>query len=212
MHSILLLVMLLFAGNGLAQDDAKLGPPDWFDNPSAQPDQGEYLFVETELPHDTPLSAERALMIQCKKEIATLIDKWHSESSSDFQLNDNYILKNLVFEDRFVVMQYADEHTKDLASSVGKEFDCFRGYAHLWITDEFHEYVDQRWQKSQTKNRVIQIGLAGGTVICFLAMVFAYLRLNYITRGIYSGRLQTIFLLLAIAVGISAYLLFQLMS
>ncbi len=42
------------------------------------------------------------------------------------------------------------------------------------------------------RNRIVTAGVFGGALLGFLSVLFGYLKLNHLTRGFYSGRLQTL--------------------
>lgn len=46
--------------------------------------------------------------------------------------------------------------------------------------------------EKQLRDRLICVAIVGVAVICLLGILFAYLRMEYISRGFYSGRLQLI--------------------
>lgn len=46
--------------------------------------------------------------------------------------------------------------------------------------------------EKQIQDRLICVAIVGVAVICLLGILFAYLRMEYISRGFYSGRLQLI--------------------
>jgi hypothetical protein len=49
---------------------------------------------------------------------------------------------------------------------------------------------DKSSEQQRTRDRLVGLGLMGGTLLALLGVVFGYLRLDHATRGFYCGRLQ----------------------
>lgn len=70
--------------------------------------------------------------------------------------------------------------------------------------DSRMKFDDKPTKEQQTRDRIVAIGLIGGTLLALLGVVFGYLRLDHATRGFYCGRLQMLALacsVLILAVG-----------
>ncbi|MFK7767362.1 MAG: hypothetical protein AB8B55_09085 [Mariniblastus sp.] len=57
------------------------------------------------------------------------------------------------------------------------------------------------------KNRLVSVALAGGLLLGLLGIIFMYLRLDHATRGFYSGRLQTLAIVVAVVLLAATYFL-----
>lgn len=189
--------------------DPKFGPPDWLQKRTIQDENGIYLYVQTNDPCSNPLEAEQALDQDCVDIIREVIDGWYQAGVGEkVDIDDSYIKQHLVFDDRMLVKQYKDEHTEELCRTFGKDYEYFRGYAQLQLTNDFREHVSERWKTEQTRTRLVQSGIIGASVLGLLLILFGYFHLEQATRGFYSVRLQMVGLiviltLVAIAVWLS---------
>ena len=71
--------------------------------------------------------------------------------------------------------------------------------ADLQSLDESMKFDGESTKERQTRDRMVAIGLIGGTLLALLGVAFGYLRLDHATRGFYCGRLQ----MLAVACSVS---------
>lgn len=76
--------------------------------------------------------------------------------------------------------------------------------------DESLKYEGKTTKGQQTRDRLVAIGLVGGTFLALLAVLFGYLRLDHATRGFYSGRLQLLAGISAVAILAVCYFLWTL--
>ncbi len=91
----------------------------------------------------------------------------------------------------------------------------YRSFAQLAMTDKVIDQVSQLWEtkkvalrEERQRGKLIQWSIGGGALLCLLASVHSYLRVDYLTRGYQTVRLR---LLLAAAtaaiIGLSLWLL-----
>ena len=182
-----------------AQQAADSSPPAWFVDRSEEPEHGIFVFVQTPRPCNSPMEAEEALEAACIEQVRQSIETWHPHASDNILIDKSVIASELVYKKRFDVKTYSDDHTSELNSALDKDFEYFRGYAQLLLTDDFHKKVDINWQTNQTKSRLTQIALIGLTVFGLLATLFGYLKMQTLTRGFYTGHLQVICIAIIIA-------------
>ena len=76
----------------------------------------------------------------------------------------------------------------------------------------FLDELDSRWKNVQREARLLQVGLGSSSILLLLATAFGYLKLDTMTLGYHSGRLQLcvvgiILALCAAGVGISRWIL-----
>lgn len=196
-------ILLLPATATFAQADKEppgetTAPPSWFLDRSEHPD-GEFVFVQTEKPFGNPIDAEIALQESCIKHVRDLIEKRHSTASSQVLFDWSNVCTKFIYKERYLLKQYSDEHTRELNRNLDDDVKYYRGYAQLLVTDDYHKKLDGDWHRRQTKNRLYQIALIVLTVLGLLVVVFAYLRLQKLTRGFYTGQLRFVCLAIAVA-------------
>ncbi len=190
--------------------DPKFGQPGWFKDRTVSNQDGIFLYVQTDDPCSNPLEAEKALDHDCCAAIADIIDKWYEPGAgAKIGIDRNYVKEHLVFEDRMLIKQYKDQHTEELCMSFGKDYEYYRGYSQLLLTDEFRNEVKDRWKKEQTRSRLFQTGVIGGSFLGLLLIFFGYLRLEQASRGFYSGRLQTVGIIVVLLLAVMTYWLAQ---
>ena len=75
------------------------------------------------------------------------------------------------------------------------------------VSDEVSPAVDSMTEPGEQKpaedvspERLEFVGLVGVTFLMLLAVLFGYLRLDHATRGFYSGKLQTVAVILTAAI------------
>jgi hypothetical protein len=56
-------------------------------------------------------------------------------------------------------------------------------------------------------NRLVAVGILMGVVVAMVAVIYGYLKLELITRGFYSGRLQVAATVLSLVIAVGAYFL-----
>ena len=196
-----MLAILFCVPAAYAQDEttSDTDPPAWFTDRSQQPEHGTFVFVQTPRPCNSPMEAEEALEEACVEQVRQSIEQWHSHASDNILIDKEVIARELVYNKRFEVKTYSDAHTTELNATVEKDFEYYRGYAQLLLTDDFHNNVDKSWRTNQTKNQLTQVALIGLTVLSLLATLFGYLKLQTLTRGFYTGHLQVICIAVIIA-------------
>lgn len=83
----------------------------------------------------------------------------------------------------------------DSGDALGLNPDFIAAYRSL---DESLKYEPEKAQ--QIRNRIVATGVVGGALLGILVVAFGYLKLNLLTRGFYSGRLQTMAIASAILI------------
>jgi hypothetical protein len=89
--------------------------------------------------------------------------------------------------ERFVKKENEYHDTARYSDPVGYMHEHF---ALLEFDTKFRNDLDSRWTKVRATSRLAQTGLVSGAALLLLASVFGYFRLDNVTRGYYTGRLQ----------------------
>ena len=182
-----------------AQDSNQYDPPTWFDRESEFTDENRMLFVRTrpENAMPEPADAKARLMEASIDAIRNLLGDWLSiQNPERIVLDPDYVLQNLVFENRIAIRRDLEcETAMQNKPLLGNEF--YGGYVQLHLNDEFRTYVRKQNLELTTQRRLIKGGLVGGSVLALLAVAFGYLKMETATRGFYSRRLQTVSLVVA---------------
>lgn len=63
-------------------------------------------------------------------------------------------------------------------------------HALLEFDSRFREEVKHEWREITAQNRLLQVGLFSGGMLCLLATAFGYFKMDTATKGYYTGRLQ----------------------
>jgi hypothetical protein len=172
--------------------DSKYGTPEWFRPNEEYNDEQSFLFVQTEGPCTNKDEARKALIDACAERIRSILRLWHGESAGqEISVTESEIIEHLIFQNRLEVREYKDEYTEQLCLKFGIDDGFYRGYAQLHLNDAFRGRIEQRWKTAVTERRLLLSALVGGGVFAGLTLVFGYLKMNALTRGFYSRRLQT---------------------
>ena len=75
----------------------------------------------------------------------------------------------------------------------------YQSYAQLQFDEPFRQELDQRWRSARKRQRLVHAGFISVGVFGVLLLGYGYLRLDHATRGFYTGRLQFVAGLAAIA-------------
>lgn len=182
--------------------------PAWFVEDQAFSDEVGLLDVMTHRSCTNFDQAKQELWDSCIKAVAPIVDRWYGAGSAreigltPARVKEFLIHDNLVVFERLKLDEPADEEVAD----------CFHGYARLELNQDFRKFAEARLRKAQTRNRIMGAGLLGGTIVSLLVVALGYLKLETITRGFYSRRLQTLALLLVVGLISTAVFCFQLFA
>lgn len=100
-------------------------------------------------------------------------------------------------------------------SSPDNSHSMYRSFAQLALTDNVVNQVSQLWETKQValreerqRGKLIQWSIGGGALLCLLASVHSYLRVDYLTRGYQTVRLRLLLAGTSAAIiGLSLWLL-----
>ena len=186
----------------LAQDqvvDSLL--PAWIEKEHWQEDGIDVVVVRTE-GFLLQSHATMALVDLVRKEVGKEIDVLvHAGASDLVSLPDSYVEANLVQDELILDSKQLDP------SFDGRE--KYYGFAKLHFSQTFRELVEKRYQRNFRTGRLTWTGVTGAMALGWLAVVWAYMKLDQMTRHFYARRLQTAAIVLAIiilAAGIIALL------
>ena len=177
----------------LAQEqNARAALPSWIEKDHWQEDGAEVIVVKTE-GFLLKGQAMMALVDQVHKKVAEEIDVLvHAGASDLISLPESYVEANLV-QDELIL------DSRELNSSfAGRE--KYYGFAKLHFSKTFRETVEKRYQRNFRTGRLTWSGVMGAAVLGWLAVAWAYLKVDQMTRHFYSRRLQTVAIVLSIAI------------
>ena len=181
----------------VAQDQATGSSlPSWIEKEHWQEDGADVVVVKTE-GFITPEHAIMVLVDLVRKEVGQEIDVLvHAGASDLVSLPDSYVEANLVQDELILDSKQLDP------SFAGKK--KFYGFAKLHFSPAFREMVEKRYQRNFRTGRLTWTGVMGAAALGWLAVAWAYLRLDQVTRHFYSRRLQTVAIVLAISILVAA--------
>jgi len=158
--------------------------PSWIEKEHWQEDGADVVVVKTE-GFITPEHAIMVLVDLVRKEVGQEIDVLvHAGASDLVSLPDSYVEANLVQDELILDSKQLDP------SFAGKK--KFYGFAKLHFSPAFREMVEKRYQRNFRTGRLTWTGVMGAAALGWLAVAWAYLRLDQVTRHFYSRRLQTV--------------------
>ena len=116
-------------------------------------------------------------------------------ASMVLRLTPERVLAHCLVPDRTHAQIIYTELADELAAELGQSREkSYRYYAQLRFDPAFHAWAQNVYETEVVSSRVQQLALAGGSLVCVLAIVFGFLRVNHQTRGFYRGRLQLLVL------------------
>lgn len=186
--------------------------PDWVQRGSYQDGDSHVLVVKTgQQPCTTPAAADVALDPAIEKAIREhLVPLVGAAAANDFAATKEIINTRLLVPGTRIVRKCEEELSAELAQRYGQEQAIFyRGYAQLRLEQSFIDEVKQLSSESKTRSRLLLAGICGAGLLGLLAVLFGYLRINHATRGFYNRRLQTISIMITIAIISAIYFAFR---
>lgn len=181
--------------NMLVAQDRAIGSslPSWIERDHWQEDGTDVVVVKTE----GFFRDEHAIMVlvdlvrkKVREEIDILV---HAGASDLVSLSESYVEANVV-QDELIL------DSRELDPSFAGPKKKYYGFAKLHFSKGFREMVEERYQRNFRTGRLTWTGVAGAMALGWLAVVWAYLRLDQMTRHFYSRRLQTAAIVLAVAI------------
>lgn len=216
MMGLLLLPGLCIAG--LAQEpvadterSSSTTIPDWIRRGSYQDGNSYVLVVQTsQHPCTTPVAADQALDPAIEEAIRKHLIPLVGPAANDFVISKDTINTKLLVPGTRIVRKCAEDLSAELAQRYGQEQAVFyRGYAQIRLDQPFINEVTQQSAESRMRYRLLLAGLCGAGMLGLLAVLFGYLRINHATRGFYNRRLQTISIMIMIAIISAIYFAFR---
>jgi hypothetical protein len=177
----------------LAQDqNTESSVPSWIEKDHWQEDGTDVVVVKTEgfaLKEHATMVLVDLVREKVGQEIDLLV---HAGASDLVSLSDSYVEANLVQEELILDSRELD------ASFTGPK--KYYGFAKLHFSRAFREMVEERYQRNFRTGRLAWTGVTGAMALGWLAVLWAYLRLDQMTRHFYARRLQTAAIVLAVAI------------
>jgi len=177
----------------LAQDqNVGSSLPSWIEKDHWQEDGAEVIVLRTEgflLETHATMALLDMVREKVKEEIDVLV---HAGASDLVSLPESYVEANLVQDERILNSRELDP------SFSGRE--KYYGFAKMHFSQSFRETVERRYQRNFRTGRLTWTGVTGAMALGWLAVAWAYLRLDRMTRHFYSRRLQTAAIVLAVGI------------
>jgi len=135
--------------------------------------------------------AEDALAKELQQRTGAYVERYLGEGSSKL-----FVVPPAFIHDRLVKDRYLETVDTSLGPMVNS-------YARLGFDSRARAYLQRLHRDAQAENRLLIVAGGAGSVLLVLGALFGYLKLDTLTRGYYTGRLQfaTVAVILAIAVG-----------
>lgn len=186
--------------------------PEWVRRGSYKDGNTFVLVVQTsQQPCTTPVAADLALNpaieAAIKKHMIPLVG---TTTANAIVFTKETINKKLLVPGSRIVRECEEELSTELAQRYGQEQAVFyRGYAQLRLDQSFIEGVVHQSAESRMRYRLLLAGLCAAGLLGLLVVLFGYLRINHATRGFYNRRLQTISIMILIAIISTIYFAFR---
>jgi len=186
--------------------------PEWVRRGSYKDGSSFVLVVQSsQQPCTTPVAADLALdpaiEAAVRKHMIPLVG---AATANDLVFTEETINKKLLVPGTRIVRKCEEDLSAELAQRYGQEQAVFyRGYAQLRLDQSFIEGIIQQSAESRMRYRLLLAGLCGAGLLGLLAVLFGYLRINHATRGFYNRRLQTISIMIMIAIISTIYFAFR---
>ena len=181
----------------IAQDQATGSSlPSWIEKDNWQEDGAEVMVLRTEgfmFESQAMLVLVDLVNKTVQEEIDVLV---HAGASDLVSLPKSYVEANVVQDELILDSKELDP------TFVGRKKHY--GFAKLHFTETFRELVEKRYQRNFRTGRLTWTGVMGAAVLGWLAVAWAYLRLDQMTRHFYSRRLQTVAIVLAVSILVAA--------
>jgi len=166
--------------------------PSWIEKDHWQEDGTDVVVLKTEgfllQSHATTVLVD-LVREKVGQEIDVLV---HAGASDLVSLSESYVEANVVQEELIL-----DSSELDPSFTGPRKY---YGFAKLHFSKAFREMVEKRYQRNFRTGRLTWTGVMGAAALGWLAVVWAYLRLDQMTRHFYSRRLQTAAIVLSIAI------------
>ncbi len=157
------------------------GRPSWVEGTPSYEAGVQKIAVRSE-PFARAADAERALDEKLVQKTADYIVE---------HLHGNPRARDLVKVDigtiRAKLVKPENIYEEQITVSIGP---MYQKHALLEFRPEFQREITQRWNAIREESRLLQLALVVGSILLFVTVAFAYVRLENSTRGAYSSRLQ----------------------
>lgn len=174
------------------EQNAESSLPSWIEKDHWQEDGTEVVVLKTEgflLRSHATMALVDLVREKIGEEIDVLV---HAGASDLVSLPDSYVEAHLVQDELILDSRELDP------TFTGRE--KYFGFAKLHFSPAFQEMVEKRYQRNFRTGRLTWTGVIGAMTLGWLAVVWAYLKLDRLTRHFYSRRLQTAAILLAVGI------------
>ncbi len=184
----------------------KTSIPEWVNRGSFSDGDSFILVVRTNQPSLTPVEADLAIGPAIELGLREHLSPLLGDAAAEEIVFTNATIKTLLVPGTRIVRKYEEELSEELAERYGEQKAVFyRGYAQLRIDDSFIESATHQLAENRIRSRILLAGLFGAGLLAILAVLFGYLRINHATRGFYDRRLQTISIMIFMAIIIAVY-------
>ncbi len=164
--------------------------PAWLHQPAGRDGDIYYETVVAER-YPTGVEAEDALAREAQERTQAYVERYLGEGTSKL-----FVVPPAFVHDRLI----KDRYSETVETSLGP---MVTSYARLGFDSRARAYLQRMQREAQAENRLLLVAGAAGGVLLVVGAVFGYLKLDTLTRGYYTGRLQfaTAVVILTVAVG-----------
>ncbi len=192
--------------------------PDWALIPNRVEADGRTEFVVV---HSNALLQQREAREELEERMLDTVRRKVDEmfspgAAAAIGIDLGYLRQNLLVPgNEFCQVLYWDASTVMDAGDIATVSDtdraeprtAYRCFARLKLDSDFQQWATVTWHERQVRSRQMQIGLIFLSGVLMLVLAFGYFKANEKTRGIYSGRLQSMALIGLLAIIAAAVLL-----
>jgi hypothetical protein len=132
-------------------------------------------------PYSTEADARRELNAKITAEVDEYIEQFVGSSLAPT------LLKLKLGDVKAQLVRPDNLYQEKIQVSIGP---MHQAHAQLEFGPDFRELLERRWNEVKGVSRLAEFGLIGGAVLGLLSVVFGYFRLDTMTRGFYTARLQ----------------------
>ena len=174
--------------------------PDWISKGSyTADDNSSFLVAQTTEPYVSELEADSAINQAIQNAIAAHFLKTFQSSTAQLHRSGIDFKKlDLLVPRTRIVLPFQSAELDERFGRQGCTY--YRGYAQIHIGNDLLESIQTALRRQKVRRRLCVAGLLGAGLLGTLGVLFGYLRIDHATRGFYNRRLQTVTIVIIIAI------------
>jgi hypothetical protein len=157
--------------------------PAWVDAPPGR--EGDVYYTAVMVgPHKDVRGCEDELPTELERAVKAYIDNYLGPGASQ-----TFHVPQAFIQDRIVKHPYYFE-TKDFTETDPLLGEMTNLHVRLAFDGRVRSQLQRMWREARVENRLLEAGGVASLVLLFLGTIFGYLKLDTMTRGYYTRRLQ----------------------